>query len=142
MFSSDIFCVQLKAAGRRLTPQRRAIIQVLLADDGHATAEHVFNQVRAVMPDISPATVYNTLGELVEMGLLLELDLGLGERHYDVVTSDHAHVVCVGCGRIEDVPYDVAALSVSWEHLHGFEVIERQVIFRGYCPACVAQAGP
>jgi len=119
-----------------VTPQRRAIIQVLLEDGAHPTAEQVFTRVRGMMPDISHATVYNTLHELVEMGALLELDLGMRERYYDITTTDHAHLVCLGCGRMEDVPYDRETLALLPEHAHGFQVVDCNVIFRGYCPAC------
>jgi Fe2+ or Zn2+ uptake regulation protein len=139
MISLDVLCEQLKARGRRVTPQRRAIIQVLLDDHSHPTAEQVFTHVRGEMPNISPATVYNTLHELVEMGALLELDLGLGERRYDVTTTDHAHLVCLTCGRVEDVPYDFNTLTLPSKHAHGFEVVDHSVVFRGYCPACASQ---
>jgi Fe2+ or Zn2+ uptake regulation protein len=133
----DQLCAQLRMQGRRVTPQRRAIIQVLLGgEDAHPTAEQVFIRVQGTMPSVSPATVYNTLHELVEMGTLSELDLGLGERHYDVTTEDHAHIVCVRCGRVEDVPYDHDALILSPEQAHGFRVVDHRVLFRGYCPTC------
>jgi Fe2+ or Zn2+ uptake regulation protein len=136
MESADHFCTQLKAHGRRVTPQRRAIIQVLLEDHSHPTAEHVLTRVRGAMPDLSPATVYNTLHELVEMGALQELDLGLAERHYDVTMADHAHLVCMRCGRIEDVLQDCKALMPAPEQAHGFQVLDCNIVFRGYCPAC------
>lgn len=123
-----------------MTPQRRAIIQVLLESAGsHPTAEQIFTRVRDVMPDISHATVYNTLHELVEMGTLLELNLGMREQRYDINTTDHAHLICLGCERVEDVPYDSEALTLSPEHTHGFQVVDCRVIFRGYCPACASQ---
>ena len=139
MVSLDRICEQLKAQGRRVTPQRRAIIQVLLGSGTHATAEQVFARVRGVMPDMSHATVYNTLHELAELGVLWELDLGLGEHFYDVDLADHAHLICLGCGHIEDVPYDCAALELASEHTHGFEVIDHVVIFRGHCPTCISR---
>jgi Fur family peroxide stress response transcriptional regulator len=88
------------------------------------------------MPDLSPATVYNTLRDLAEMGMLIELDLGLGERRYDIMTTDHAHLVCLECGHIEDVPYDSSALELLPEHACGFKVLDHRVTFRGYCPRC------
>ena len=133
----DDLCAQLRAQGRRVTPQRRAIIQILLeGDDVHPTAEQIFARVRDTMPDVSPATIYNTLRELVEMGVLAELELGLGGRHYDLVTTAHAHLVCLGCKRIKDVAYDHGALALPEEQAHGFRVVDHRVIFRGYCPVC------
>jgi Fe2+ or Zn2+ uptake regulation protein len=137
MTSLESLCAQLKARGRRVTPQRRAIVRVLLDNSKHLTAEHVYTQVRDAIPDLSPATVYNTLHELAEMGMLLELDLGLGERHYDITTADHAHLVCLACGRIEDVPCDLEELELLPEHTHGFEVLDCRVVYRGYCPVCI-----
>ncbi len=137
MLSIDDLCTQLRAQGRRVTPQRRAIIQVLVEDDDvHPTVEQIFARVQDTMPDMSPATIYNTLHELVEMGVLLELELGLGGRHYDLITTDHAHLVCLGCKRIEDVPYDHGALALPDEYAHGFQVLDHKVTFRGYCPTC------
>ena len=137
MSTVDHLCAQLRVQGRRVTPQRRAIIQVLLEDNNtHPTAEQIFTRVQDMMPDMSHATVYNTLRELVETDILLELDLGLGERRYDVVTADHAHIVCMRCGRIEDVPYNYEALTLLPEHTHGFQVVDHRAFFRGYCPAC------
>ena len=136
MESADQLCTQLKAQGRRVTPQRRAIIQVLLDDHSHPTAEQVLTRVRTVMPDLSPATVYNTLHEMEEMGMLQGLDLGLGERHYDIETDHHAHLVCIGCGRVEDVLYDTSLTPLLPNQDHGFQVIDCNIIFRGYCPAC------
>jgi len=127
-----------------VTPQRRAIFQALLEDDSaHPTAEEIFDQVQDGMPDMSLATVYNTLHELVDMDLLLELDLGPGGRHYDVNTADHAHLVCMGCGRVEDVDYDPSTVVLSPEHVQDFQIVERMAIFRGYCSVCISQGkGP
>ena len=140
MSSVQDICAQLRAHGRRVTPQRRAIIQVLLEDHAHLTAEQILTRVRGGMPDLSPATVYNTLHELVEMGALHELDLGPGGRHYEVAQASHAHMVCLRCGRIEDVPQNCTGLIPSPEQAHGFHIVDCNVVFRGYCPACVFQA--
>jgi len=139
MKSADQLCTQLRAQGRRVTPQRRAIIQALLDDHSHPTAEQVLTRVRKVMPDLSPATVYNTLHELEEIGMLQGLDLGLGERHYDIETGHHAHLVCIGCGRVGDVSYDPNSATLLPEQTHGFQVVDCSIIFRGYCSACASR---
>jgi len=137
----DYLCAQLREQGRRVTPQRRAIIQVLLESDGtHPTAERIFTRVQSSMPDMSPATVYNTLCELTEIGVLLELNLGLEGRRYDLNTADHAHLVCLGCGRVEDVEYDHGLPAIPLEQAREFQVVGCDLIFRGYCPACVSVA--
>jgi Fe2+ or Zn2+ uptake regulation protein len=122
-----------------VTPQRRAIIHALVENGSHTTADQVFSRVQDSMPDISPATVYNTLHDLADMGLLLELDLGLGERVYDVLTRDHSHLVCMTCGRVEDVPNVPCAPNPPPELDQGFQTVERRVIYLGYCPNCAPQ---
>jgi Fe2+ or Zn2+ uptake regulation protein len=134
-------CAQLRARGRRVTPQRRAIIKALFTHDTHPTADEILTSVHRVMPDMSPATVYNTLHELVEMGSLRELDLGLGERYYDVRIQEHAHLVCQQCGYVEDVPCDLSNLNTQSKHMRGFHILECNVIFQGYCPACAPENG-
>lgn len=136
MVSAEWLCEELRAKGRRLTPQRRAIIQALVEDEWHPTADRIFTRVNHTMPGLSPATVYNTLRELVEIGALLELDLGLGERYYDLTTTTHAHLVCLECGCVEDVSFDCQALALPPEQIHGFQVQECNVVFRGCCPRC------
>lgn len=139
MAALDSITEQLKAQGRRMTPQRRAIITVLMKNGEHYSAEQILSKVRKSMPDIAHATVYNTLHELNEMGILTELNLGLGERRYDINLTNHAHLICLSCGRIEDAPYDFESLELSPEHTYGFDIIEQRVIYRGYCPACAAE---
>ena len=141
MSSVDEACEKLKLEGRRITPQRRAIVEVLLRQEGHLTADQILTQVRRRMASISPATVYNTLHELAEMGLVRVLDLGLGldERRYDVATDRHDHMVCLDCGRIEDVArWD--GMGSSLDEDHDFRIIDRRVTYLGFCPACVADS--
>ena len=125
MNTIDFMYAQFKAHGYRVTPQRRAILQVLDAERCHPTAEQIYAQVQLAMPDMSPATVYNTV----------RIDLGTGERHYDVCTLPHAHLLCVQCGRIEDVFLDSYA-TLSPEQSQGFQVLDTRITFRGYCPDC------
>lgn len=139
MTSIEAVCDKLRTEGRRVTPQRRVIVRVLLEDGSHLTADQVLRRARRELPDISPATVYNTLHELTELGIVRELDLGLGleERRYDLSTAEHDHLVCLGCGRIEDVPRR-DGLDTSLRKDHNFEVIDHRVIYLGYCPDCAS----
>jgi Fe2+ or Zn2+ uptake regulation protein len=141
MTSVGRICAKLRTEGRRVTPQRRAIVQVLLNTPSHLTADQVLTRVRRELPGIAPATVYNTLHELSEMDLVQELDLGLGleERRYDIAKERHDHVLCLSCGRIEDVPRrDVLEPTVRGDH--DFRIVDRRVIYLGYCPDCVSDS--
>ena len=82
----DTLSKRLAARGWRMTAQRRVIAGVFdVAPDGHLhlTADEVLERAVAVFPEISRATVYNTLGELVDAGELLAVQTGGRVTRYD-----------------------------------------------------------
>src|SRR5215470_17736285 len=95
---------RLRAREWRITPQRRAIAQALEGDHVHLTAEEVLGIARSRLPEVSLATVYNTLNELVAMGEVQQVDAGPGPTRYDPnVAQPHHHLVCLTCGELRDV---------------------------------------
>src|SRR4051812_28873976 len=122
----------------RLTPQRRAVFDVLHASDDHPTAREVFERVQRISPEIGPATVYRSLALLVESGQALELALGGGaSARYDANVARHDHLVCSGCGRAVDIDTPVSGRTVAGlEAESGFVVTGYDLQFRGLCPDC------
>ncbi|MDX1621592.1 MAG: transcriptional repressor, partial [Nitriliruptorales bacterium] len=99
----------------------------------------VFDRARAVLPEVSLATVYNTLNELVDMGELLELPHADGRKRYDPnVAERHHHLVCIDCGTMLDVHTDEPSLPANQRH--GFELVGVEVTFRARCPECTSAA--
>ncbi len=120
----------------RLTAQRRVIAEAMTGEHVHLTADEVFERARRALPEVSRATVYNTLHELVDMGELLEMSHADGRKRYDPnVEERHHHLVCIDCGRLLDVHADDPALAD--DQRHGFELLDVQVTFRARCPDCV-----
>jgi len=133
---------QFKQHGYKMTPQRRAIIQVIAGCTSlHPTAEQIHDRVAEQMPDISLATVYNTLRELVAIDQIFELSLGLGTRHYELSREEHAHLVCLKCGTIKDVPGDVSKVVALPHRNNGFRAIRHDLTIFGYCAACDPASG-
>lgn len=131
----------------RLTPQRRAVLDVLRASADHPTAAEVFDRVRVLSPGIGAATVYRALGALVDSGQALELALGDGaSARYDAHTEAHDHLVCSECGRAVDVPRaleeDLAAATRELGLRTGFEIAGYDLQFRGRCPDCRVATHP
>jgi Fe2+ or Zn2+ uptake regulation protein len=122
-----------KQYGYKMTPQRRTILEVLTGNISHPTAEQIYELVKERMPDISLATVYSTLRELTEMEELYELDLGHGVRHYEISLEEHAHRVCLRCGRIEDIPSDFNDVKSKLQYGDGFRPVRYAVTIYGYC---------
>ena len=124
----------------KMTPQRRAIIEIVTQCTSlHPTAEQIHERVIEQMPDVSLATVYNTLGKLVEIGQVIELNLGQNTRRYDLARHEHIHVVCLGCSKIEDEMVDLDRLKTVLHADNGFQVLRHDVTVYGYCEDCVRE---
>lgn len=129
---------RLRARNWRLTAQRRTVAQVLSGEHVHLTADEVHERAAAILPEISRATVYNTLGELVALGEVRQMSFDGRAKRYDPnVTGAHHHLVCTSCGLILDVPaIDGVGSGLPRGVRHGFRVDEVEVTYRGICPAC------
>ena len=130
----------LRERGCRLTPQRRAVIQILVESQDHPTVEQIYEQVRETFPMTSLATVYKTVALLKEMGEVREIGFGEGGNRYDGADpSPHPHLICVECRQIVDLDLptlDTLPQAVAQEM--GYRIIEHRVDFFGVCPQCQA----
>lgn len=129
---------RLRERGWRLTAQRRVVAEVLNGDHVHLTADEVHVLAGARLPEISRATVYNTLGELVALGEVSEVGTDGRAKRYDPnAHTAHQHLVCGVCGTIRDVHPDgdpIAGLSAA--ERFGFDILGADVTYRGVCPDC------
>jgi len=132
---------RLRARQWRVTPQRRVVAEVLVGEHVHLTAEAVHERAQALLPEISLATVYNTLNELVAMGEVLEIAAGGGPKRYDAnVTPAHHHLVCEACGALRDVPLEASTRpELDPGQAQGFVLTGVEVVFHGRCPDCAAE---
>jgi Fur family transcriptional regulator, stress-responsive regulator len=129
---------RLRDRGWRLTAQRRVVGDVLAGEHVHMTADEIYSRAQEILPEISLATVYNTLNELVDMGEVLEISAGVGPKRYDPNTTvAHHHLYCVECGALRDVsPEGTERLALPASERHGFELLDMDIVFRGRCPEC------
>ncbi len=97
---------KLKKAGFKITPQRTAILEYLLASDTHPSAEKIFTELRKTYPNLSRNTVYEALDSFERQRLIFDIIDKDGIRRYDAHTYPHIHLICLDCGAIIDVPYD------------------------------------
>ena len=129
---------RLEDSGHRITPQRLCILEALLSSEGHPSAEQIYGRVRRVSPTTSLATIYKTLDTLQELGEVRELEFRGDRHHYDGMRPDaHPHVVCTGCGRIEDVDLTgLQTLQGDAARASGFQIAEQRLEFYGLCGSC------
>jgi Fur family transcriptional regulator, iron response regulator len=96
---------RLRALGMRPTRQRLALARLLLANgDRHITAEQLHSEALAAAIRVSLATVYNTLHQFTEAGLLREVVVEPGRSYFDTNTADHHHFFCEATGQLRDIP--------------------------------------
>jgi Fur family transcriptional regulator, iron response regulator len=102
----------LRAARLRPTRQRLALVRVLFEQgDRHVTAEQLHSEVVGAAVRVSLATVYNTLHQFVEAGLLREVVVNSGHAYFDTNVSDHHHFLFEDTGRLLDIPGEHVAIS-------------------------------
>lgn len=129
---------QLKEKGLKMTPQRLAIVDALMENcHEHPGATLIFREARKKAKRVSLSTVYATLKEFSENGLIRQLEFDRMENRYDVDLSDHVNLICNRCGKILDYsipeslePRDIARKS-------GFIITDTRLEFHGYCRDCL-----
>jgi Fur family ferric uptake transcriptional regulator len=129
---------RLRAASRRITPQRRLILDTLAQAGGHLDAGEIYERARLRDPRLSLSTIYRTLTALKASGAVRELHLDQEHHHYELDNDDrHSHLVCMECGRVIEVdsePFAQVAQAVGQSH--GFDVAAAQVELTGRCADC------
>jgi Fur family transcriptional regulator, iron response regulator len=96
---------RLRAVGLRPTRQRLALARLLFdGGDRHVTAEQLHGEAAAAAIQVSLATVYNTLHQFTDAGLLREVVVEPGRSYFDTNADDHHHFFCESSGVLQDIP--------------------------------------
>ncbi len=135
--SLDELLAHVRSGGRRVTVAKRTVARVLLATTGHARADDVISEVRALAPDVSASTVYRILDEFEDLGLVVHAHLGSGAAVYHLAGPVHGHLVCNVCHATTEVPSAVFdALAQELQREYGFTLDRHHVALSGVCAAC------
>ncbi|MBX3597816.1 MAG: transcriptional repressor [Rhizobiaceae bacterium] len=125
--------MRVKAAGLRPTRQRIALANLLFAKgDRHLSAEELHEEAVEAGVPVSLATVYNTLHQFTEAGMLRILAVESSRTYFDTNTSDHHHFYVEGEDRVFDIEMDGASICVSNlpEPPEGMEIVNVDVVVR------------
>jgi Fur family ferric uptake transcriptional regulator len=133
----------LKQRGVRLTRQRQILLDLIDQSGQHLDAEQLYKLAREKDPKLNRVTVYRTLKLLKAGGLVDELDLmhHEGDQHYyeTRLKQEHAHVICLRCGKIEEFFGDLLRkMREQIESHFGFEIVLARTEVGGYCSHCQA----
>lgn len=122
---------RLKGAGLRPTRQRLALGKLLFdAGDRHVTAEQLHGEASDLGIKVSLATVYNTLNQFTDSGLMREVVVAPGRSYFDTNVEDHHHFFYEEDGALQDIPKDAIALAALPESPADMEVSRVDVIVR------------
>jgi Fur family iron response transcriptional regulator len=122
---------RLRAVGLRPTRQRLALTRILFNKGArHVTAEQLHGEVLASAIPVSLATVYNTLHQFTEAGLLREVVVEPGRSYFDTNIDDHHHFFCEANGLLQDIPaHDLTVIGLPLPPA-GTEIGRVEVIVR------------
>jgi Fur family peroxide stress response transcriptional regulator len=134
----DELIARFREQGRRLTPQRLAVLRILGTSREHPSVQQIHDQVRLTFPTTSLATIYATIGLLEQMGEVMPLALPDGANRYDGRSPQpHPHLFCDKCGRIVDVEIpSIDGLPFAVARKTGYRIVNYHLAFFGVCPSC------
>jgi Fur family transcriptional regulator, ferric uptake regulator len=136
----ECFAQFLQQHGKRITQQRRIIVEQIFSHHDHFDADELMNHLREFIAQrrVSRPTVYRTLTELVEAGLLRQMSLGgrsVYEHEYGYPSHDHLY--CQICRKlIEFHSADLEQIRVAVAQQHDFEVKGHRMFISGVCAEC------
>lgn len=139
-----LFRAALQERHLPVTHQREAVAQVLFESGGHLSADDVADRLRGENIHVGKATVYRTLGLLVEVGLAAEHDFDEGFKRYEtrIGPAHNDHLVCTSCGEVVEFHRDeLDALQEQVARDRGFHVLTRQLKLYGLCARCDSESG-
>ncbi len=131
--------LRLREKNLRPTPQRQAVLRVLLEAGRPLRAEEVLQRVRVEQPGVSLDTVYRALAAFKRTGLANELVFRDGCRRWEPsLSGEHRHyLICLGCGSTREVPCcPEDSLARARECYPDFEIADHSFVVYGYCAPC------
>ena len=133
---------ELNERGWRMTPQREVILNVFkeLPEGRHLSAEDLYHFLEEQNRGISLSTIYRTLKLMSRMGILRELELAEGHKHYELnqpYPHHHHHLICVKCNKTIEFKNDsVLKMGIKQSEKEGYHLLDCQLTIHAVCPSC------
>ena len=119
--------------------KRNAILNYLRCTDAHPSAETIYSDLKAQIPDLSMGTVYRNLNLFRQQGLVSTVATVKGVERFDANTDPHVHFICEDCDAVIDLHQlsTPQALCSEAESSIGCSVSGCQLSFTGKCRSCL-----
>ncbi len=125
----------LKAHGVQPSIQRIKILEFLLTQRIHPSADEIYRALASELPTLSKTTVYNTIESFLKAGILKPVRIDSRELRVDAFTEPHAHFRCLNCGRVYDIEFEMVNL-VGKHTKEGHLVESEELYLEGICSDC------
>ena len=142
IYNSASLKAELNGHGWRLTPQRETILQIFqdLPQGEHLSAEDLHQRLEHDGGGISLSTIYRTLKLMARMGILRELELGEGHKHYEInqpYPHHHHHLICTRCNMTIEFKNDsILKIGTKTAQKEGYQLLDCQLTIHAICPRC------
>ncbi|MCD6436100.1 MAG: transcriptional repressor [Clostridiales bacterium] len=139
----EIILKKLKLNGYKLTPQRKAVIDVILKNEHkHLNTEEIYDALKKKYPKMGLATVYRTLLILDKISVVSKVNFDDGYIRYEINTDSshhhHHHLICIKCGKVIEVIEDLLDdLERTVEQKYEFKIDNHNVKIYGLCKECL-----
>ncbi len=121
----------LRQVGLRPTRQRMALGWILFGKgDRHLTAEMLYEEASRAKVPVSLATIYNTLHQFTEVGLLRQVPVDGSKAYFDTNASDHHHFFVEGDDELLDIPGATVIVDKAPTPPEGYEIARVDVVVR------------
>jgi Fur family ferric uptake transcriptional regulator len=140
----DDIRVRLRQSGHKVTPQRIAIIKIVIESQELLTPSALYEKVRLVDPEVGEVTVYRTLNILSELGLVCMVHTGENTHSYiGRPPEHHDHLICSDCGKVINFTgCNISKLETRLASETGFTIQEHRLDFYGKCRECGERDSP
>lgn len=121
--------------GQRETKQRKIILKALSNLTTPSTVKEISGCLKNKVDTVS---IYRTLSLMKKNNLVNVILFGDGKKRYELISSKnhHHHLICEGCGKIEDVEIKEEVLIKSIKNNHDFFIKKHNLEFFGLCKDC------
>ena len=129
----------LRPPGGKRSTKRDRILNIFLRQQGHVSADELFERVRAQAPGIGRATVYRTLQRMVDAGIARKVDFGEGRSRFEPSYRHprHFHLICARCHRSSEfLSSDIESLMEEIAAARNFAATQAVVQIHGTCEEC------
>lgn len=132
---------KLREQKLKLTPKRQAILNYFVQEGRYLTPEHVWENLKFQFKHLGLPSIYRNLEAFESCGILVKIQREDRRLYYALCQSQcagdhhhHHHIVCVKCGKVDDVEgCSLAGLT----KVSGYKVLKHIVQLEGLCPTCI-----